>query len=193
MFRELGDRWGQLQAIEWLGAAAASSDRAQAEQLPGTARFSTLKSSAMTNAGSASTASPVHSRLPARRTGVTRCGVWHTQSPVIDDPRALRPAMSSSSCEGSLSVRCRSAVGLLHRHGHAVCPAPVADRPRGSMGCRRRAGHLRSGLRQDRHGERCPGPAPSSRLACTRPAASPSARSPGSASSPEYGPGWRSP
>ena len=34
MFRELGDRWGQLQAIEWLGAAAAAaSDRAQAARL----------------------------------------------------------------------------------------------------------------------------------------------------------------
>jgi tetratricopeptide (TPR) repeat protein len=33
MFRELGDRWGQLQAIEWLGAAVAASDRARAEQL----------------------------------------------------------------------------------------------------------------------------------------------------------------
>ena len=33
-FRELGDRWGQLQAIEWLGAAAAATrDRAQAERL----------------------------------------------------------------------------------------------------------------------------------------------------------------
>jgi tetratricopeptide (TPR) repeat protein len=33
MFRELGDRWGQLQAIEWLGAAAAATDRARADQL----------------------------------------------------------------------------------------------------------------------------------------------------------------
>jgi tetratricopeptide (TPR) repeat protein len=34
MFRELGDRWGQLQAIEWLGAAAAATrDRAQAVRL----------------------------------------------------------------------------------------------------------------------------------------------------------------
>jgi tetratricopeptide (TPR) repeat protein len=33
MFRELGDRWGQLQAIEWLGAAVAPVDRARAERL----------------------------------------------------------------------------------------------------------------------------------------------------------------
>ena len=34
IFRELGDRWGQLQAIEWLGAAqAATGDHAQAERL----------------------------------------------------------------------------------------------------------------------------------------------------------------
>jgi hypothetical protein len=33
MFRELGDRWGQLQAIEWLGAAVAPVDRVRAEQL----------------------------------------------------------------------------------------------------------------------------------------------------------------
>jgi tetratricopeptide (TPR) repeat protein len=33
MFRELGDRWGQLQAIEWLGAALASTDRARADRL----------------------------------------------------------------------------------------------------------------------------------------------------------------
>ena len=47
--------------------------------------------------------------------------------------------------------------GLLHRHGHAFCSAPVADRPRGSMGRRRGAGHLHSGLRQDHQGRRCPG------------------------------------
>jgi tetratricopeptide (TPR) repeat protein len=34
MFRELGDRWGQLQAIEWLGAAAAATrDFARADRL----------------------------------------------------------------------------------------------------------------------------------------------------------------
>src|SRR5215475_133069 len=34
MFRELGDRWGQLQAIEWLGAAAAAAgDHMQAGRL----------------------------------------------------------------------------------------------------------------------------------------------------------------
>src|SRR5262249_61703700 len=34
LFRELGDRWGQLQAIEWLGAAAAATgDRARADRL----------------------------------------------------------------------------------------------------------------------------------------------------------------
>jgi tetratricopeptide (TPR) repeat protein len=33
IFRELGDRWGQLQAIEWLGAAMASADLARAERL----------------------------------------------------------------------------------------------------------------------------------------------------------------
>jgi predicted ATPase/DNA-binding SARP family transcriptional activator len=33
MFRKLGDRWGQLQAIEWLGAAVAPVDRARADRL----------------------------------------------------------------------------------------------------------------------------------------------------------------
>src|SRR5260370_36113733 len=34
IFRELGDRWGPLPAIEWLGAAAtATRDRAQADRL----------------------------------------------------------------------------------------------------------------------------------------------------------------
>src|ERR1700722_15736188 len=57
--------------------------------MTGTARFSTLKSRAMTNAGSASTASPVHSRRPARGPGTTGAEVLHAQSPVIDDPSAL--------------------------------------------------------------------------------------------------------
>src|SRR5580704_9576229 len=78
--------------------------------MTGTARFSTLKSRAMTNAGSASTASPVHSRRPARGPGATDTEVLHAQSPVIDD----HPALYGLPCPAHRARdRCRSAVGRL--------------------------------------------------------------------------------